>query len=66
MFKLSMDVGSALSGSWSLLRARKVGWANVWKTQGGAVGSVTNIYSLDKTILVNELTAKMNILDFSS
>ena len=24
----------------------EVGWANVWKTQGGAVGSLTNIYSL--------------------
>ena len=32
-------------GSWSILRG-EVGWANVWKTQGGAVRSVTNIYSL--------------------
>ena len=24
----------------------EVGWANVWKTQGVAVGSLTNIYSL--------------------
>ena len=24
----------------------EVGWANVWKTQGGAVRSLTNIYSL--------------------
>ena len=22
-------------------------WANVWKTQGGAVRSLTNLYSLD-------------------
>ena len=28
----------------------EVGWANVWKTQGGAVRSFTNIYSLLTTI----------------
>ena len=26
--------------------AGEVGWANVWKTQGGAVPSITDIYSL--------------------
>ena len=36
---------SVLCG-WSILRAGEVGWANVWKTQGGAVRSLTNIYSL--------------------
>ena len=28
----------------------EVGWANVWKTQGGAVPSVTDIYSLVQTL----------------
>ena len=28
----------------------EVGWANVWKTQGGAVPSITNIYSLVRTV----------------
>ena len=27
-----------------------VGWANVWKAQGGAVPSITNIYSLLHTV----------------
>ena len=31
------------------LRRGEVGWANVWKTQEGAVRSVTNIYSLHGT-----------------
>ena len=37
------------SGSWSKLQTElgEVGWANVWKTQGGAVRSLTKIYSLD-------------------
>ena len=36
------------SGSWSILG--EVGWANVWKMQGGAVRSVTYIYSLMFTL----------------
>ena len=41
------------SGSWSKLQTeqREVGWANVWKTQGGAVRSLTNIYSLLELLL---------------
>ena len=36
------------SGSWSILHSEQgeVGWANVWKTQGGAVRFLTDIYSL--------------------
>ena len=26
------------------------GWANVWKTQGGAVRSLSNIYSFEVTL----------------
>ena len=40
-------MGSALSDSQVVgvyTESREVGWANVWKTQGGAVRSVTNIY----------------------
>ena len=35
----------------SLLQTEQgeVGWANVWKSQGGAVRSLTNIYCLVKT-----------------
>ena len=33
------------------LRAGEVGWANVWKTQWGAVRSVTNIYSLPPCVV---------------
>ena len=42
------------SGSWSILQTEQgeVGWANVWKTQGGAVLSLTNIYSLVYSQLV--------------
>ena len=33
----------------TLLAGGEVGWANVWKTQGGAVSSLTKIYSLGLT-----------------
>ena len=43
------------SGSWSILQTEQgeVGWANVWKRQGSAVCSLTNIYSLDVTIALS-------------
>ena len=43
--------------SWSILQTEQeeVGWANVWKTQGGAVPSITDIYSLIVTVNDNEI-----------
>ena len=34
------------SGSWSIQQTEQgeVGWAKVWKTQGGAVPSITDIF----------------------
>ena len=39
------------TGSWSILQTEQgeVGWVNVWKTQGGAVRSLTNMYSFSRT-----------------
>ena len=45
----------------------EVGWANVWKTQGGAAPSITNIYSLGYAVfktLTCLFTRKRAILNF--
>ena len=41
------------TGSWSILQTEQgeVGWVNVWKTQGGAVRSITDIYSLSLSVV---------------
>ena len=41
---------STLVGSILQTEQGEVGWANVWKTQGGAVRYLTNIYSLSTTL----------------
>ena len=45
------------SGSWSIQYVLQTeqgegGWANVWKTQGGALPSITDIYSLIGTVVL--------------
>ena len=44
----SSEFKNSTSDSWSILKTEQgeVGGANVWKTQGSAVPSLTNIYIL--------------------
>ena len=54
------------SGSWSILQTEQgvVGWANVWKTQEGAVLSPTiiRVYSLVRPEIITLLLPNKNLL----